>query len=137
MNNSHQSFKRKLFITNAKFCFANLNFERKNIEFRNISLLLETNMPDQSPTGDLSKTHQRPTYLIGDTSETNMPHWRPSYPIGDPHAYEESLEANVPVEFNHSSNTFIYIYLFLYSFLYTLFYLYWNNVKTLIRHLGL
>ena len=35
----------------------------------------KTDMPDWKPIGDLDMLHWKPTYLIGDPSETNMPHW--------------------------------------------------------------
>ena len=59
------------------------------------------------PIGDPLETHRRPTCLIGDQSETDMPHrrpigdqhsssethWRPTCLIGDQHA---SSETNMP-----------------------------------------
>ena len=61
------------------------------------------------PIGDISETHRKPTSLIrdasetdipdrrpkcmiGDPSETNIPHWRPTCLIGDP------SETNMPIE---------------------------------------
>ena len=47
----------------------------------------ETNMPDWRPVGDRHAslvTHRRPTCLIGNPSETDMPHRRPTFLIKVP-----------------------------------------------------
>ena len=56
-------------------------------EFTKILLLSQTY---QRPIGDLSETQRRPTCLIGDPSDTDMPYRRP---IRDRHA---SSETDVP-----------------------------------------
>ena len=96
------------------------------LEFTKILLLSETY---RRPIGDRhawSETHWRPTCLIGDQSETDMPDRRP---IGDRHSL---LETDMPAESNWNSHLFKFTYFYIICA-----YLHWNNVRTLIRHVNL
>ena len=97
------------------------------MEFTKILLLLETY---QRPIGDLSETHRRPTfligdstcfirptYLIGDPSEIDMPHPRPICPIRYRLACEDPPETTMPEESNQNSNAYMFEYTYFIYFL--------------------
>ena len=73
--------------------------------------------------------------LIGDPSETDIHYQRPTFTIEDRHGCKDPWETNMPAESKRNLNT--YIFKFTYFYLLLLIYIYWNNVMTLIRHVGL
>ena len=100
------------------------------IEFTKILLLSETNRRPTCLIGDLNMLHRRPGHP---SLETDMSDRRP---VGDRHAQSKTdmlVETHRRQACLHGVESE-----FKYAYLYILFaYLYWNDVRTLIRHVGL
>ena len=77
------------------------------------------------------------TYFIGDRhapSETDMPHRRLTCPIGDLTCLWRPIKDQHSSESNRNFNTYLNILINIY---YLLIYIYHNNARTPIRHVGL
>ena len=116
-NSGQITKKKKIYICHLQKKYYLWDIKKSRLE--------ETHWRPQYASSETNMPHWRQTCLIRNSSKTNMPHRRPTIFIRYQHAWW------VQSEFKHIySNVLIFIFFWL-------IYIYWNNVRTLIRYVDL